>query len=446
MVQQNLDRADDLLELAIRGFQEQSIPPFANPEVAFPKAHRTEPQIIDVDAPATQLRTLAYFRPRIAIALGLGLTFLVASFSIFPWETASQKAFGQVQQAIRDLRSAVFEMNSYDGDKLIASHKISYLQPGNIRADSGLDVHVLNMDEVQYMQIDDANRTTTIQPIYNLASMQQLAAGSFGALLSLKSIEGTSMRDTEFRGRPAREFTTVWDGSVATVIVNPETNLPVQIELDRGKSQTGKPLREVVSNFEFNVDLDISTFDISPPANYELVRIESREPIVASESLVATPGKGLGPVRFGMSLNEVVNLLGEPDAVESKPAMEAEVDDKGQLKLPMKLVPANPPYNVVLMHYRSLGVRIDISSLDGVQWIRCHEKTLFHKQFAGKTSEGIQIGMSKKEVLSLLEPRLKSTAENWQAVDDRWLLNGMDIEFKKDKCVGISLGITNFLQ
>lgn len=431
MVQQNLDRADDLLELAIRGFQEQSIPPFTNPKVAFPKARRKKPRIIDVEAPVTQLRPPANFRRRIAIAAGLGLTFLVASFSIFPWETASQKAFGQVQQAIRGLRSAVFEMNLYEDDKLIEKWKFSYLQPGSIRANSSLGAHVLNMDDAQYMHIDDANRTATIQPVYNPASMQQLAAGYFGALLSLKSIEPTSMRDTGFRGRPAREIRTVWDGSVATVIVNPETNLPLQIELDRGQSQTGKPLREVVSNFDFNVDLDISTFAISPPANYEVVRIESREPSIASENLVATPGEGLGPVRFGMSLNEVVNLLGEPDSVESKPGLEADVDDKGRLKLPMKLVPANPPYNVVLMHYRSLGVRIDISSLDGVQWIRCHEKTPFHKQFAGKTSEGIQIGMSRKEVLALLDPKQKP--------------NGMTIEFKNDKCVGITLGITNSL-
>lgn len=142
-----------------------------------------------------------------------------------------------------------------------------------------------------------------------------------------------------------------------------------------------------------------------------------------------------------MSFKEVVSFLGEPDSFESKPALEADVDDKGRLKLPMKLVPANPPYNVVLMHYRSLGVRIDISSLDGVQWIRCHEKTLFHKQFTGKTSEGIQIGMSKKEVLSLLKPRLKTGAENWQPQDALWLLKGMTIEFKNDRCVGISLGV-----
>ena len=56
-----------------------------------------------------------------------------------------------------------------------------------------------------------------------------------------------------------------------------------------------------------------------------------------------------------------------------------------------------------------------------------------------------KIGMSKQEVKAMLEKE-ESISKNWKQVDDRWLLNGMDIVFEKDKCVEVAIGSSNFIR
>lgn len=441
MVDQELNGGDRILEVAVEHLKQQSIPEFPNPMVNFP-VDREQPQYVELNSKSASRASSPFFSRYSLFAAAVVFAMVAGGFALLPWESSSQKAFAQMQAAIRKLNSVAFELTLYSGDKLTGRGQVNYSKAGDARVDSGLVSHVLNVANNEYMTVDHAKQAVTIQPVYDMAEIQAKIAGEFGAIQNLGPIPSTTMRTVTNEGKPAKEFKSVWDGSVATVLVDAKTNLPMKIEVDRGKSQDGQPIREIAMNFQFNVNLPESSFAIVPPKGYDVKRIERRDPIRSSENLVLTIGQGVGPVRFRMSLQDVRNQLGDPDSFDSKPAMVAELDENEQLKLPMKLVPAEPPQLVGVMQYRSLGLQIELSSIEGVEWIRCYEKRLPWNRFAGMTSQGIKIGMSKGEVKALLENE-QSVDKNWNQTDDRWLLNGMDIVFANNKCVEIVLSKPN---
>ena len=437
MVGQELNQGDEILDVAIQHLRQQPIPEFPNPSVEFP-IDLEQRQRVKLAADSMSTTGNHYSGRRSLLAMAAVVAIVLGSLAILPWENASQKAYAQVQEAMRNLNSLVFDLRSYSGDQVTMQGKIAYTKSGDVRLDSGLAVHVLNAAKAEYMIVDDAKRTVTIQPVYDVAAIQQKILGEFTALLNLGPLPSTTMRTITKDGKLAKEFKAVWDGSVATVVVDAKTNLPMTIESDRGKNQDGQLVREIASNFQFNVSLPDSSFAIIPPQGYVVNRIARHDPIKSSTGLVLTAGTGLGPIHFGMSLQEVRNELGDPDSFESKPALLAELDEKGQLKMPMKLVPANPPQLIGVMQYRTLGVQIEVSSIAGVEWIRCYEKRMTWAGFEGMTSHGIRIGMTKDEAKSLV--REEPADRRWKTDDDRWLLKGMDVVFENGKCVEITIG------
>ena len=159
--------------------------------------------------------------------------------------------------------------------------------------------------------------------------------------------------------------------------------------------------------FEFDTHLPNSLFAIESPQGYELTRIERRDN-GADENLVLSAKDGLGPVKFGMSAEEVRLALGKPDVMETKPAMTAKLVDGKPVIIPGKgfeLVPADPPYDNVILRYRSRGFMITVSSVSGVTHIRAFDKAfgLGCNRFAGQTDDGIRIGMTEKEVKRKLD-------------------------------------------
>ncbi len=444
MVTQGFNQGDKILELAIQHLRAQPIPEFPDPTVELP-LDLAQRDPIELKSNAINRKHVAISRRRSLSLAAAAFAAIAGGFAFWPWETSSQKAFAQLQEAVRSLNSLVFELKSYSGDQVTGQFQITYAKSGDVRMDSGLAVHILNATSAEYTTVDDTKRTVTIQPVYNMAAIQEQIAGPIGALLNLKPLSSTTMRALTNDGKLAKEFKTVWDGSVATILVDDKTNLPIRIELDRGKSEGNKPIREIATNFKFNVRIEPSQFTLLPPKGYEVTRIEKRDANVSSDQLVLTAGAGLGPVRFGMSLQEVRNQLGNPDSFISIPDLVPELDEKGQLKIPMKFVQANPPKTFVGMHYPSLGLRIDVSPVEGVEWIRCYEKRWTWNRFAGMTSHGVKIGMTKQEVNAILE-KVDSIRKDWNQGGDRWHLDGMDIVFEKDKCVEITLGRSNLVK
>ena len=78
-------------------------------------------------------------------------------------------------------------------------------------------------------------------------------------------------------------------------------------------------------DFIFDQPLDPSLFSLDPPKGYTVTTKGKpatwQQNPPAEKNLLAPeviPGVGLGPVKFGMSKEEVIKLLGKPDIMEEK--------------------------------------------------------------------------------------------------------------------------------
>jgi len=84
-----------------------------------------------------------------------------------------------------------------------------------------------------------------------------------------------------------------------------ETGLPVEVEIIARES-TDKPgiMRIVLRDFEFDVEMDASLFGVSPK--------ETDRPDETGKFIIH-PGAGIGQLRFGMTVEQMREILGKPD-------------------------------------------------------------------------------------------------------------------------------------
>ena len=103
----------------------------------------------------------------------------------------------------------------------------------------------------------------------------------------------------------------------------------------------GKSIREVMTDFVFDGSHDDSLFRIVPPKGYAVTRRARGEPNPPDPTtLIVSPETGIGPVKFGMSIDEVVRALGEPNwrkehrfANNFNPALEVELQKDGSVRV-----------------------------------------------------------------------------------------------------------------
>ncbi len=224
--------------------------------------------------------------------------------------------------------------------------------------------------------------------------------------------------DREIDGKRAIGFLVVLEdtefpsGTEASVWVDPHTRLPVRLETPEAGGESTIVMDEIV----FDSQLDESLFDTTPPAGYtvdssELAEFES-QPL---PPLVVTPKVGIGAVRFGMSKEEVIRILGQPDLmVRRTPAEEAEQFERVLAGIPVeqKVVRKNLRETISRLRqstdvrheslkYLSSGLWIVVDRDDGVTCITVQSQQLRGggaHDYAGKTKEGIGLGASLEEI------------------------------------------------
>ena len=114
-----------------------------------------------------------------------------------------------------------------------------------------------------------------------------------------------------------------------------------------------------------------------------------------SDELIVEPLAGIGPVRFGMSKDEIIEHFGQPDKIHTQ--------TKG----------------VKLNYVASKGLGFEVDSELGLAKIQCWsknwpEKLLFDvTNFTGKTKEGVGIGSTRDEIISAYgQPDRTGTDDN----------------------------------
>jgi hypothetical protein len=159
-----------------------------------------------------------------------------------------------------------------------------------------------------------------------------------------------------------------------------------------------------------------------PPPDSE-VEIESSadESLVAeaSEAPVIELGVGVGPVRFGMSKEEVIKHLGQPD----------KTDELMQ--------------DVIRLDYiSSKGLNFGLHPTFGINYIKCHSKEYpdysHISTFAMKTKKGVAMGASRNQIITAYgEPNRTNTKGSFTILYYDDLRSEMIIT--NDKLVGIKM-------
>ncbi|MCA9127310.1 MAG: hypothetical protein KDB22_09490 [Planctomycetales bacterium] len=436
MIAKHENEQRDVVDIAIDLLKQQKLPEFTDPPIEWPSpnvASSTSDSTAEPGQRKVAGRSLHRYVAKLAVAASmLAIVGAVAS----SWIGSANRALAQMQAALSSAKTVVFKLDTFSDDELLQQSRFSYREPYFVRVDQGLELHVLNGDSLELMTVDHGDKSTRVEPIYNLDALRRIVFGVYDMLIEMQPVAGTGTRHTVVDGRPFLEIRAAFDGDVATVLIDRETNLPWRIDVDRGVI-AGERRREILSSFEYDRELQESLFAVEVPSGYEVERIARVEPDASTSGFVLSSDQGMGPIQFGMSLSEVVNLLGQPESLDSRPAMEPELDSSGRpVIVPGKgfnLIPAEPAYELATAHYASTGFRIVVSSKEGVVSITCFGDRVYgpsSRPFLGKTSEGIKIGMLKEQVLQLL-PNAKDLGNVLSH-------QGMNVEFKEGRCVQFS--------
>jgi hypothetical protein len=200
------------------------------------------------------------------------------------------------------------------------------------------------------------------------------------------------------------------------VWVDPDTDLPVRMESSE-KGENGAVTTQVVMHdFRFDEEVDPELFSFEPPVGYTVQEYGQPElpPAPTDDEQLAPavlPTVGLGPVRFGMTKEDVILLLGKPDKEEA---------------------------NGTALSYLSRGYAVYVSPRRGVTAYSCFSQATMAiriRDFRGKTKEGIGIGSNVDDVKRAFgEP--DSEEQNGQFNKSiRYFKLGLDLSLLNDKVV-----------
>jgi hypothetical protein len=214
--------------------------------------------------------------------------------------------------------------------------------------------------------------TAVISPVYGSEELKQFEA--FRAMLrNVSESSEKRLPDRKVDGRLVNEFLVRKDDRDYTVTVDPTTKLPIRIQIGEGKD------RMVFTDFQFDVPVDESLFRMEAPEGYYFSnRVPRNNPPQPPESmeLVVSPEDGIGPVKFGTKVEDIVRLLGEPDWRDD--------------------------WEYTELGYDRRGFRLMANDKRGLYSIRCFNKyggAPTEVGFRGKTKEGIAIDASLNDVL-----------------------------------------------
>jgi len=185
----------------------------------------------------------------------------------------------------------------------------------------------------------------------------------------------------------------------------------------------------------------------TPPLGY---RVERRLPpknesaAKDDRSLVVVPQIGIGPVRFGMTQEQIVHAFGKPDRTTTSESSMRPQTRTGRNSKPRT-------YVTTVLDYGSRGFELEVSREfrigqstypgDGLLHIRVFNPANSGStvgEFPGKTREGIRLGATPDDVLRVCgKPEEKSESESYRTLTYPAL--GYVFEFRQGKLTSIGL-------
>ena len=209
-----------------------------------------------------------------------------------------------------------------------------------------------------------------------------------------------------------------------TVWVDPQTYLPVKLEY-KGWSADGHSFTGTMRDIVFDGHVDPVRLRMQPPDGFTvttaglagLPQPPKEKELAAPE---VKPGIGLGPAQFGMSSDEVIRLLGQPDIIA----------DNGKR-----------------LDYRSRGFTLRVSLVRGWNSVDCYGQEVQEvivRDFAGQTKEGIGLGSSLSDLTAAFgtPEEVKNRKEVPSTICALYPARGLEFTLFHDRVVRFSMGST----
>jgi outer membrane lipoprotein-sorting protein len=411
---------EDLLDRVLEHIRQQEVPPCPGWDVV---SGPRGPGFGGRSWTLIARRVRSMKRPISGVAAALAIAFGLGILSLNPPSgQGGSAAFAEVQEAIGSSGSVRFHLLHFTGDDPPTVTTAMWLGPDRLRVElPGGDVIVEDLKARERMRVSHRDRTAVIEPLY-VSTDYSSAKADF--LQKLRNVPGQATRKLGERtvdGRKLIDFSVKFDGGESKVTVDASTKLPIRIEVSHPPRPGGKAIREVTTDFVFDASLDESLFQVVPPAGYTVTRHTRGEPNPQdTSSLVVSPETGIGPAKFGMSRDDIVRALGEPNwrkehryADNLQPRPELRGKDAGQAK-----------YVVTELGYDSRGFRLTINNRGGLHSIHCFNQTSMGpsvRGFQGKTREGIELGASPEDVKKAYgEPEAKMDPDHYWYAKRGW--------------------------
>jgi outer membrane lipoprotein-sorting protein len=314
----------------------------------------------------------------LAASLLLGVV-LAASYA---YVVSTPKAFAETLEALRKVTSMKCNLSFELPGEKAREDTIYWVAPDKLRMDFGSEEHPIH--ETKWLEGDkltalDYKRGSAVVMLHATADTASMQEGiskfaTPGGLAELISQSGGVITKTEQDNHQAVVYHYA-DASSVECILDQETHLPLTITITRS---AGKPAI-MVQRLEWNVPIAAELMVPSIPNDIKASTIDYA---AGGYPFDIRPGDGVGPVRLGMTEEEVIRALGEPDA--------------------------KPFEDVHILAYYRHGIEVNIDTRRKTVFyigLVLHEiMALPYKTFTGKTVEGIGIGSTEAEILQAFGP------------------------------------------
>jgi outer membrane lipoprotein-sorting protein len=381
------DRAEhpqeDLLNRATTALRDASIP--GGPSADLVASTVRTLQALDHQPDLVRPRQRKNLMFRIARYSSLAAAVVLIAIAVgwlFVMDRTAATSLAAVIEQVSQTRSVSFKQTTTEG-ATSTTEKVVVLAEGLVRTESpGGDYTILDVRQGKSMFVSPNQKRAKIFLGFNA----RMPANFYETFRKLHKTATKRLPEKMIDGRPAVGFVTVMEADSGqaemTVWVDPKTDLPVRLEADsqgQGAAKHTLTLHDIVFDAQLAPDL----LRMEPPEGYA-VTTEGIEKLPAppqAQNLLAPeviPGVGMGPARFGMTKDEIIRVLGEPDVVVGK-GNSLEYLSRGYT---LYMKPSRGWFSVVCYGQESSAAKV--------------------RDFAGKTKDGIGLGSSLRDLETAL--------------------------------------------
>ncbi len=277
---------DDILDRSLAALKR-------TPLVAGPSAQTMDRTLAALDAAASSSKT--FFAPRrkmMFTLLKVAAAVLVATSGLFylggTYLIGASVAFEEVAQKLHDAHTFSYVMTmEFPNAKTAITVRQLFKEPGMVRSETlpggaapaNGPIMIMNQKSGKTLAIDPAAKSAVLFEglLPGPRHEQDLATGEVQHLRNLAQKKGEPLGEKTFGKVQAQGFRVKDDtGYDTTIWVDPQTRLPVQVEITGKVGDT--PFHSTMRDFELDPKLDDSLFSMEPPPGYASSKLGLNEP------------------------------------------------------------------------------------------------------------------------------------------------------------------------